>query len=420
MFSAYVVVGAAADGAGDHGADAVGGDRTAEHGIEVGLGHLGDGLDVAEVLGGQRDHGGQGQQDEDQRERREVPAHVGVAGREGLVPDESVDGLGGEAEPVGATHRVPVDPVVGTGLRVAGQRQAGLAEDRVEDPRQQVAEDQAHEDRDPAEEALEPDGHQDHREHGEDRHPRVGRHVGLGGDRGEVEPDQHHNRTRHGGRQHLVDDLGAEVVDDHADDREDDAGDQDRSGDVSGTTGAALTVVGVDSGGRADERRTGAEVAGHLALDDEQEADRRDATHHDSQVGVQAHDQREDERRPEHRHDVLGTEPDRLAPRQPLVRRDGLTGGRIDHFPLEHRRRCSHQPAPFPWEILQISPPRTHNVVRAITHPRQRNLPKERRSRWQDMRQPAISRTRSATATSRRRCGSDESGPSSRSSLETR
>ena len=64
--------------------------------------------------------------------------------------------------------------------------------------------------------------------------------------------------------------------------------------------------------------------------------------------------------RAEHGHDVLGAEPDGLAPREALVGRDGLTRGRIDYFPLEHR----HTVGPFPWvEIPQIRPPRNHNVV---------------------------------------------------------
>src|SRR3712207_7353894 len=49
-----------------------------------------------------------------------------------------------------------------------------------------------------------------------------------------------------------------------------------------------------------------AQVAGYAVLDDQQEQDRRDAAHHDRQVRVQAHDQREDEGGAEHGHHVLG------------------------------------------------------------------------------------------------------------------
>src|SRR3712207_6938861 len=38
-----------------------------------------------------------------------------------------------------------------------------------------------------------------------------------------------------------------------------------------------------------DERGAGAQVAGHLPVDDEQEDDRRDAAHHDREVRVEPH-----------------------------------------------------------------------------------------------------------------------------------
>ena len=62
---------------------------------------------------------------------------------------------------------------------------------------------------------------------------------------------------------------------------------------------------------------------------------------HDREVGVEPHDDREDERRAEHRDDVLGAEARRLAPGQALVRRDGLTRRGIDDIPLEHRHEST-------------------------------------------------------------------------------
>ena len=95
---------------------------------------------------------------------------------------------------------------------------------------------------------------------------------------------------------------------------EDQAGDQDRAGDVG-----RVAALGPDRGDRGDERRRGADVARDAVLDDEQEQDRGDAGHQHGQVGVQAHDRREDERGPEHRDDVLGAEADHARRGQPLV-----------------------------------------------------------------------------------------------------
>ncbi len=65
--------------------------------------------------------------------------------------------------------------------------------------------------------------------------------------------------------------------------------------------------------------------SGYLALHDQQEDDRRDAAHHDREVGVETHDQREDEGRAEHGEHVLRTDPDGPGPGQALVRGHGLT-----------------------------------------------------------------------------------------------
>ena len=143
----------------------------------------------------------------------------------------------------------------------------------------------------------------------------------AGHHRGQVEADQHDDRAGDRGRQDAVDPVGAGEVDDEADDGEREAADHDRAGDVGRV--AALCPDGGDAG---HERRAGAEVAGHLVGADQQEHDRADAREHDRQVGVQPHHQREHERRPEHGHDVLGAEPDRLAPREALMGCYRLTG----------------------------------------------------------------------------------------------
>ena len=119
---------------GDDGADTVGEDGPADDRVEVALGHLGDGLDVAGVLGDEGDDGGQHQQAEVQREAR-----------------------GGEvrqAEPVGVADGVEVDPVVLGRLGRAAEHRGDRAGRDVEQHREQVAEDQAEQDGDAGEEAA--------------------------------------------------------------------------------------------------------------------------------------------------------------------------------------------------------------------------------------------------------------------------
>ena len=89
--------GRTADRGGEHGAETVGGDGAAHHRVEVGLGHRGDGLDVAGVLRDQRDHGRQDEQDEGEAEAGQVPAdHLGAV--------RADDRLRREAEPGGVAH----------------------------------------------------------------------------------------------------------------------------------------------------------------------------------------------------------------------------------------------------------------------------------------------------------------------------
>src|SRR3954451_5439477 len=88
---------------------------------------------------------------------------------------------------------------------------------------------------------------------------------------------------------------------------------------IAPTTSAEEPPWAPDRRHPADERGAGAQVAGHLPVDDEQEDDRADPAHHQGEVRVQAHDDREDERPAEHGDDVLGAEPDRARPRQPFL-----------------------------------------------------------------------------------------------------
>ena len=74
MFSAYVVVGEPPTEVAMTVPTPSATMRATHVRVEVGLGHLGDRLDVAGVLGDQGDHGRQHEQDEREVERREVPA----------------------------------------------------------------------------------------------------------------------------------------------------------------------------------------------------------------------------------------------------------------------------------------------------------------------------------------------------------
>ena len=109
--------------------------------LGTGLGvddHLGDRLHVTGVLGDQRDHAGQHEQDERQREARPVDDDHPVGQR----ADRQTD-------PVGRLDPRPADPVVLDGLGRTAQDRGDRPEDRVEEPREQIAEDQREKDGDP-------------------------------------------------------------------------------------------------------------------------------------------------------------------------------------------------------------------------------------------------------------------------------
>ena len=106
MFSAYVVVGEPPTAGRNHRADAVGADCATHDRVEVGVGHLGHGFDVAGVLGDERDHRREHEQDERHVEARQVPA-------DGLGTVGSNRGLRREADPVSSGDAVEVGPEAG-------------------------------------------------------------------------------------------------------------------------------------------------------------------------------------------------------------------------------------------------------------------------------------------------------------------
>ena len=100
---------------------------------------------------------------------------------------------------------------------------------------------------------------------------------------------------------------------------EHEAGDEDRAGDLAGV--AALRADRRDT---ADERRRGAEVARHPALDDEQEAIVAMPLIMIASWGLSPMIEREDEGGAEHRHDVLRPSPTVLPHAEALVRGDDV------------------------------------------------------------------------------------------------
>src|SRR5690606_27179094 len=118
---------------------------------------------------------------------------------------------------------------------------------------------------DPAEEPLEHHDEQERRRHRDERDPRIAGPVGVGHHIGQAETDQHDDPTGHHGREDPVDDPYAQTVDGDADQGQHHTGHQDRTGHH----GIAV-LGGADGDHTADERRAGAEIAGHLALHDQQ------------------------------------------------------------------------------------------------------------------------------------------------------
>src|SRR5690606_4175289 len=99
-------------------------------------------------------------------------------------------------------------------------------------------------------------------------------------------------------------------------------GDENRSGDRGGAA-----TVGGDDDGCGDEGSAAAEIAGDFTVDDQQEEDGANPRHHDGQVGVQAHEEGEDEGGPEHSDDVLDAEAEGGESRGQPVPGSGCWGG---------------------------------------------------------------------------------------------
>src|SRR5579859_589959 len=71
-----------------------------------------------------------------------------------------------------------------------------------------------------------------------------------------------------------------------------------------------------------DKREARTEVAGHAATDDEEEDEGADTGEENSGVGIETHQERPQDSRPEHGEYMLQAHKDRLPPGKPLVWRD--------------------------------------------------------------------------------------------------
>jgi hypothetical protein len=201
---------------------------------------------------------------------------------------------------------------------IAGTGGCGdLPDGLVQHPGQHESEDQRQKNRNPGPEATEGDGGHDGEDHHGECDARILRPVDAGDDGGQVEADQHDHRAADDRRQHLAERPAAHEMHQHPHQGQRHAGHQDGAGDVR-----RRAAAGPDCHDRADKRRRRTQIGRDLVGHHQQENDRADPRHHDRQIGIQSHDEREDEGRPEHGDDVLGSDADCLRPGQPLVRPD--------------------------------------------------------------------------------------------------
>ncbi len=171
-------------------------------------------------------------------------------------------------------------------------------------------------------------------QHRDERHHRFegGARHALDRDRREVQPDHRDHRAGHDGRHQRLDPARADRLHQRAerdvhDAARDDAAERDRNVRVR-----AAAAVARHRDHEADEREARAEIARHAAADQHEEQQRADARHEDAQVRVEAHQQRREHGRAEHRDDVLHAHRDHLRPREALVGTDHARAraGRLD------------------------------------------------------------------------------------------
>ena len=221
-----------------------------------------------------------------------------------------------------------IDREDGLGHGEDGRRNDGAEVDRagnpeVDDHRQHVADDDAHQHRQRRKEAAKQQRAEHH--HAEcDERDRC-RHAGrvmravllaareghVGGDRRQAEADQRHDHAHRRRRQDDVQPLSARPADDERDDDEDQAGDREAADRM--LKPQRRRRRGGDAGeGRRDEGEARAEERRRLAPADEQVDQRADAVHQQNQRRVddrrprlRVEQDRHQHRRAEHREQVL-------------------------------------------------------------------------------------------------------------------
>ena len=223
------------------------------------------------------------------------------------------------------------------GMVERGQREPGCALDEapVDDARagrDDVAGDDADENRDDGEEALERDGGDDRDgercEGDEDGglvrlFSRESRHAG--GCWHELEADDGDDGAHGGGWEDDVDPARADRADQQADEAEDDA-DDDEAAECR-----LITVLGEHEEDRREEREARAEIGGDAPLADDEVEDGADAVEEQHGGRVHLEKDRHEHSRAEHGEQVLQGERDGLEERQAFLDADGAAGRHGKH-----------------------------------------------------------------------------------------
>ena len=200
--------------------------------------------------------------------------------------------------------------------------------DRLGQPRavgekhvEQITDDSAKEDRQPARKAGRPHCYKTHGEDRRDTDPRVERACGnsFHGDRREIEPDHRNHRAGHDRRHQPFDPLIADEHDGDADRgvehaRAHDAAERNREVGVEPT--ACVAGRSDDDGDKGEAR---SEITRNASADGNKKDQRADARKQNRNVGVEAHQQRCEHGGAEHRNDVLQAEQNSLRRRQAFV-----------------------------------------------------------------------------------------------------
>lgn len=196
--------------------------------------------------------------------------------------------------------------------------------DDAADGRDDVAADDADEDRDDGEEALEGDGGEDgdgqRRERDEHRRAvrLVAREAGHArGCRHELEADDGDDGTHRGGREDHIDPARADGAHEQADEAEDDA-DADEAAE-----GCLIAVLREHEEDRREEGKARAEVGRDLPLAEHEVEDRADAVEQEDRGRVDLEEDRYEHGGAEHREEMLQREWDRLEKRQLLFDTNG-------------------------------------------------------------------------------------------------